>query len=190
MPDRFDAVVIGTGPAGEVAIARPRRQGLHMAVVERELIGGECAYWGCIPSKTLLRPPETRAEARRAPGVDEPNLHLSPLAEYRDWMIRGLDDSRQVAGYERRGITVVKAQARILGPGRVQAGERVLEADRIIIATGSDTTAPPIDGLADAGYWTNREATTVRELPDSITVLGGGAWGSSSASSSPAWASG
>jgi pyruvate/2-oxoglutarate dehydrogenase complex dihydrolipoamide dehydrogenase (E3) component len=174
MPDRFDAVVIGTGPAGEVAIERLRRQGLRLAVVERELIGGECAYWGCIPSKTLLRPPEARAEARRAAGVEEPNLHWPPLAEYRDWMIRGLDDSRQVAGYERDGITVVKDRARIVGRGRVQAGERVLETERIVIATGSDAAVPPIDGLADAGYWTNREATNVHDLPESIAILGGG----------------
>jgi pyruvate/2-oxoglutarate dehydrogenase complex dihydrolipoamide dehydrogenase (E3) component len=177
VPDRFDVVVIGTGPAGEVAISRLERQGLSVAVAERELIGGECAYWGCMPSKTLLRSPETRAEARRAAGVDEPALRWPALADYRDFMIRGLDDGRQVADYARRGITLVKEEGRIRGPGRVQAGARVLETDRIVIATGSDAAVPPIEGLAEAGYWTNREATTVRELPDSITVLGGGAVG-------------
>jgi pyruvate/2-oxoglutarate dehydrogenase complex dihydrolipoamide dehydrogenase (E3) component len=138
------------------------------------LIGGECAYWACIPSKTLLRPAEVRLEAKRAPGVDEPQQHWSQVAEYRDFMIRDLDDSAQVRGYGDQGVTVVKGKARIAGPNRVEADGRVLETDRIVVATGSDTAIPPIDGLAEAGYWTNREATTVRALPDSIVILGGG----------------
>jgi hypothetical protein len=118
---RFGAVVIGTGPAGEVAVSRLSDQGLNVALVERELIGGECAYWACIPSKTLLRPPETRAEARRAAGAEEPALDGPRLAEYR--IIRHLDDSRQVAGYERHGVTVIKGEARIVGRGRIAAAD-------------------------------------------------------------------
>lgn len=171
---RFDAVVIGTGPAGEVAISRLNEQGLRVALVERELIGGECAYWACIPSKTLLRPPETRFDARRAAGVEEPAVHWSQVAEYRDYMIRNLDDSGQVTSYEGQGVTVVKGEARITGPGRVDVDGRTLDTDRIIVATGSDAAIPPIDGLADAGYWTNREATTLKALPASIVILGGG----------------
>jgi pyruvate/2-oxoglutarate dehydrogenase complex dihydrolipoamide dehydrogenase (E3) component len=174
MSERFDAVVIGTGPAGEVAVSRLAEQGLDVALVERELIGGECAYWACIPSKTLLRPPETRAEARRAAGVDEPAQHWPAVAKYRDYMIRNLDDSRQVEGYERQGVTVVKGEARIAGPGRVDVDGRALETDRIVVATGSDATIPPIEGLDDVGYWTNREATTLNEIPDSVVILGGG----------------
>ncbi len=172
--DRFDAVVIGTGPAGEVAVSRLSDQGLRVALVERELIGGECAYWACIPSKTLLRPPETRFDARRAAGADEPAVHWPQVAEYRDSMIRNLDDSGQAEGYERQGVTVVKGEGRIAGPGRVEVDGRTLETDRIIVATGSDAAIPPIDGLEEAGYWTNREATTLKELPESIVILGGG----------------
>jgi pyruvate/2-oxoglutarate dehydrogenase complex dihydrolipoamide dehydrogenase (E3) component len=171
---RFDAVVIGTGPAGEVAVSRLNDQGLRVALVERELIGGECGYWACIPSKTLLRPPETRFEARRAAGVDEPATHWPQVAEYRDYMIRNLDDSGQVNGYEEQGVTVVKGEARIAGPGRVEVDGRTLSTERIVVATGSDATIPPIDGLEQAGYWTNREATTLKELPASIVILGGG----------------
>jgi pyruvate/2-oxoglutarate dehydrogenase complex dihydrolipoamide dehydrogenase (E3) component len=174
MSERFDAVVLGMGPAGEVAASRLLAHGLKVAIVERELIGGECAYWACIPSKTLLRPPEVRAEARRAAGIGEPEQRWQELVEYRDYMIRHLDDSAQVAGYERRGATVVKGEARLAGPRRVEAGGRVLEAERIIVATGSEPHIPPIDGLERAGYWTNREATTVSELPDSVVILGGG----------------
>ncbi len=89
-------------------------------------------------------------------------------------MIRNLDDGNQVTGYERQGVTVVKGEGRIAGPGRVEDDGRTLETDRIVVATGSDATIPPIDGLSEAGYWTNREATTLKDLPDSVVVLGGG----------------
>ncbi len=171
---RFDAVVIGTGPAGEVAVSRLNEHGLNVALVERELIGGECAYWACIPSKTLLRPPETRFDARRAAGVDDPTVDWPRVAEYRDHMIRNLDDSGQVAGYEKQGVTVIKGEARITAPGRVAVDGRALETDRIVVATGSDAAIPAIDGLQEAGYWTNREATTLKDLPKSIVILGGG----------------
>ncbi|MDP9378202.1 MAG: NAD(P)/FAD-dependent oxidoreductase [Actinomycetota bacterium] len=174
MAERFDAVVIGTGPAGEVAVSRLAAQNLRVALVERELIGGECAYWACIPSKTLLRPPESRFEARRTAGVDDPATHWPQVAEYRDYMIRNLDDSGQVAGYEQQGVTVVKGNGRITGPGVVDVAGRSLQTDRIIVATGSDAAIPPIAGLEEAGYWTNREATTLQELPESIVILGGG----------------
>lgn len=177
MSDTFDVVVIGAGPAGEHATLRLVKHGFNVALAERELIGGECAYWGCMPSKTLLRAPEAKAEARRAAGVEEPALAWPALAKYRDYMIRDLDDSGELSSYAERGVTVVKAPAHILEPGRVQAGDRVLETDRIIIATGTDAAIPPIDGLAETGYWTNREATTLQDVPDSVIVLGGGAIG-------------
>jgi dihydrolipoamide dehydrogenase len=172
--DRYDAVVIGAGPAGETALERLHAQGLRVALVERELVGGECAYWACIPSKTLLRPPEVRAEADRAAGVNRPELRWPELAAYRDWMIRDLDDTQQVQGYREEGIDVYKGEGRIGGPGSVRVGDTALETDRIILATGSDPAIPPIEGLEQAGYWTNRQATTLAELPDSVIVLGGG----------------
>ncbi len=177
MSQRFDAIVTGAGPAGEVAAYRLNKQGLRVALTERELIGGECAYWACIPSKTLIRPAEARAEARRAAGLEEPKERWAEIAEYRDWMIRDLDDSKQVKRYERRGISVFKSEARIVGPGRVEVAGEDLETERIVLATGSEPLVPSIPGLEEAGYWTNREATTVSELPTDVVILGGGAVG-------------
>jgi pyruvate/2-oxoglutarate dehydrogenase complex dihydrolipoamide dehydrogenase (E3) component len=174
MPQSYDAVVIGAGPAGEVAAGRLHAGGLRTALVERELVGGECAYWACIPSKTLLRPAEMRFEARRVAGTSEPQQRWSEVAEYRDFMIRNLDDSKQVSDYRDEGVDVHKGEGRIVAEGTVEvAGER-LSAARIILANGSDPHIPPIDGLEQAGYWTNREATTLTEIPESAVVLGGG----------------
>ncbi|MDQ3729534.1 MAG: NAD(P)/FAD-dependent oxidoreductase [Actinomycetota bacterium] len=174
MGERFDAIVIGAGPAGEVAASRLLKQGLNTALVERELVGGECGYWACIPSKTLLRAPEAQAEARRVAGLDEPEADWQEIVRYRDYMIRDLDDSGAIAGYEKSGVTVIKGEARIDAPGVVTVDDRRLTAERIVIATGSEAVIPPIDGLEEAGYWTNREATTLREIPQEVIVLGGG----------------
>lgn len=174
MSERFDALVIGSGPAGEVAISRLVEQGLRVALCEREMIGGECAYWACIPSKTLLRPVEAQAAARRVAGVSEPPIDWLQVAKYRDFMIRELDDSKQESGYREQGVEVVRGEARITGPGRVQVAGKVLDTDRIVIVSGSDARIPPIAGLGQAGYWTNRDATTVKEIPASIIILGGG----------------
>ncbi len=174
MSARYDAVVLGAGPAGEVAISRLAAQGLRVALVERELIGGECGYWACIPSKTLVRAPEVRSEAQRAAGVATPALDWPKLAAYRDEMIRHLDDAQQVHGYRDEGVDVFKGAARITGPGQVQVDEQTLQTERIVVATGSDARIPPIDGLEQSGYWTNREATTLKEIPESIVILGGG----------------
>jgi dihydrolipoamide dehydrogenase len=172
--ERYDAVVLGAGPAGEAAASGLNADGRRVALVERELVGGECAYWACIPSKTLLRPPEVRAEARRAAGLGEPEQRWPEVASYRDFMIRHLDDARQVEGYRQSGVSVYKGEGRIAGPHRVEvAGER-LETERIVVATGSDAAVPRIPGLGEAGYWTNREATTLSELPAAVVILGGG----------------
>ncbi|MBV9717682.1 MAG: NAD(P)/FAD-dependent oxidoreductase [Solirubrobacterales bacterium] len=172
--DRFDAIVLGAGPGGEVVTSRLAAQGLRTALVERELIGGECSYWACIPSKTLLRPGEVRSEAERGFGTATPELGWSEVAKYRDYMIRGLDDSSEVKSYEESGVSVFKGEGALAGPGAVRVGERRLETERVIVATGSDPVIPPIDGLARAGYWTNREATTFSEPPESVIILGGG----------------
>src|SRR5918999_3072456 len=170
----FDAVILGMGPGGEVVAGRLLGAGKKVAVVERELVGGECAYWACIPSKTLLRPPEVRFEAQRTAGTAAPEQSWSEVAEYRDYMVRHLDDSNQVDGYQRDGVSVYKSEARFTGPGRVEVDGAQLESERIIIATGSDPALPDIPGLREAGYWTNREATTLHEIPESVVVLGGG----------------
>jgi dihydrolipoamide dehydrogenase len=166
------------GPGGEAAAGRLLDAGRRVAVVERELIGGECAYWACIPSKTLLRGPEARAAAGRVAGVSVPALDWPGLRDYRDYMIRHLDDIEQVRGYEQAGATVIKGAARLAGPGRVQAGGRLLEAGQIVIATGSQPLRPPIEGLGKVTVWTNREATTVRDIPGRVLLVGGSAVGS------------
>jgi dihydrolipoamide dehydrogenase len=175
--DRFDVIIIGMGPGGETVAGRLLDAGRRVAVVERELIGGECAYWACMPSKTLLRAPETRAEAARAAGVAAPGLDWPELRDYRDYMVRHLDDAAQVREYEQAGAAVVKGVARLAGPGRVEAGGEVLEADHVVIATGSEPVRPDIEGLGQVPVWTNREATTVRDIPGRVLLIGGSAVG-------------
>lgn len=174
MAERFDAVVLGAGPAGEVAVSALAEGGLRCALVERELIGGECTNWACIPTKTLLRPPEAQHASVRVAGVSRPELDWEPIVAYRDWMTRNLDDANAIADYESRGITVVKGAGRLAGPGRIEADGRVLETERILVATGSEPIVPPIDGLEEAGYWTNREATQLKDIPETAIVIGGG----------------
>ncbi|UJA19810.1 NAD(P)/FAD-dependent oxidoreductase [Thermoleophilia bacterium SCSIO 60948] len=174
MSRHYDAIVIGAGPAGEVATSRLSKRGLNTALVEREMVGGECAYWACIPSKTLLRPPEVRAEAIRAPGLTEPEARWAEIVKYRDYMVRNLDDSGAVKGYEDSGVSVYKGEARFVSPGTVEVGGERLTSERIIVATGSDPMAPQIEGLDQIDFWTNREATTLSEMPRDVVVLGGG----------------
>ena len=174
MSDRFDVVILGAGPAGEHAVNILAPAGLRCALVERELIGGECTNWACIPTKTLLRPPEAQHASARVAGVSKPELEWRRIAEYRDWMTRNHDDSKAIADYESQGITVVKGAGQLKGPGRVEVGGRVLDAERVIVASGSDPIVPPIEGLEEAGYWTNREAAAMEEVPASAVVIGGG----------------
>jgi pyruvate/2-oxoglutarate dehydrogenase complex dihydrolipoamide dehydrogenase (E3) component len=137
MAEQFDVIVLGMGPGGEVTAGRLLAAGRKVAVVERELIGGECAYWACIPSKTLLRPPEARSQADRAPGLDRPDLAWPAVRDYRDFMIRYLDDAKQVAGYQRHGATVIKGTGRLAGPGRVE-----VDGTRCRPTTSSSPPAP------------------------------------------------
>lgn len=177
MTERVDVVVIGMGPGGEVAAGRLLAAGKRVAVIERELIGGECAYWACIPSKTLLRPAEARGEVDRAAGVHDAQLDWPQARDYRDYMIRHLDDSRQVSGYQDQGALVIRGEAAITGPGRVRVGGRDLAAEHIVVATGSDAVVPPIEGLDQVTLWTNREAYTLSELPRRAVLVGGSAVG-------------
>ena len=175
--ERFDAVILGAGPGGEVALNTLAKEGLRIALLEENVIGGECSNWGCIPTKTLLRPTELKGKSMRAAGVMTPALEWPELSAYRDYMVSDHDDSKRIAGYEARGVTVVKERGRIAGPGQVDAKGRVLETDAIIVATGSEAVVPPIPGLAESGYWTNREATDLTDIPESAVVIGGGAVG-------------
>src|SRR6266545_16194 len=174
MPEKVDVVVLGMGPGGEVAASRLLAGGKRVAVVERELIGGECAYWACVPSKTLLRPVEARAEAGRVAGVAPPALRWPEIAAYRDYMTRHLDDQAQVRGYQKQGALVVRGAGRLAGPGQVEVDGRRIEAEHVIVATGSDPVRPSIPGLDQVTVWTNREATQLREVPGRAVVVGGG----------------
>ena len=180
MADRYDAVVIGAGPAGTVAAGELADGGMKVAVVERELVGGECSYWACIPSKTLLRPPEAVHQATDAPGAAQAvtgPIDAGEALGWRDYMVSNYDDSGpSAAGWlESAGIDLIRGDAVVDGPGRVRVGDRVIEAEKILLATGSSPVIPPIDGLSDvAGVWTNREATGVKSIPESVVVMGAG----------------
>ena len=177
MSEHVDVAVLGMGPGGEVAASRLLAGGKRVAVVERELIGGECAYWACIPSKTVLRPPEAGAEVERAAGVGGAELDWAAARDYRDDMARHLDDAGQVAGYADQGALVLKGEAQVTGPGRVRVDGRELTADHLVVATGSEAVIPPVDGLDEVTAWTNREAYTTAELPRRAVLVGGSAVG-------------
>jgi dihydrolipoamide dehydrogenase len=174
MPEHFDVAILGAGPAGEHAAYALAGEGRQVLLIERELIGGECSNWACIPTKTLLRPAEVLGESHRAAGVNQATRDWPALARYRDYMTSAGDDSARAKGYEDMGVAVVKGNGRLTGPGRLQVDDLAFEADAILLSTGSDAVVPPIDGLREAGYWTNREATALDEIPASIIVLGGG----------------
>jgi len=178
----FDVVCLGGGVAGEAIAAGLRGSGLTLAVVERELVGGECPYWGCIPSKTLLRSSETLTEADRARvlaasrvewTVDFPKVSTRVL-----WMARNLDDSRPAAAMEANGAMLVRGEGRLTDLRTVAVGNDQLVARRaVVIANGSTAAIPPIAGLDTVDFWTNRQAAIPRELPVSLAILGGGAIG-------------
>ncbi|MBE0417483.1 MAG: NAD(P)/FAD-dependent oxidoreductase, partial [Coriobacteriia bacterium] len=172
--ESFDVVIIGTGTAGEFAAHRLATRGKSVAVVERERIEGECAYWACNPSKTLLRPVSLWGESVKCFGTEPVALNWPEISDYRDEMVRHYDDSVFAGRLDEAGITLVRADARLDRPGRVVAGDRVLTAPDIVIATGSEAIIPPIDGLKEAGYWTNRETVSVTEIPHSLVFIGGG----------------
>ena len=187
MPEHFDFIVIGAGPAGEAAAFKARELGATVAVIERDLFGGSCPHWGCIPSKSLLN-----GAMRHALGDDYPWTRAS---ERRDYMINrvGLDypdDSGHVRRLEDAGAVCVRGEARLAGPGHVlvtpteRGGEpilsvtpRELEATDVIVATGSVSKVPPVEGIESVRTWTNRDATSARKLPRSLLVLGGGPTG-------------
>ncbi|MDP9428422.1 MAG: NAD(P)/FAD-dependent oxidoreductase [Actinomycetota bacterium] len=177
MTEHVDVAVIGMGPGGEVAASRLLTAGRRVAVVERELIGGECAYWACIPSKTVLRPPEAAGDVDRAAGVDGARLDWAQAREYRDYMARHLDDSGQVRGYADQGALVLRGEARLLAPGRLEVGGEQLTTDHVVLATGSEAVIPPIEGLREVTVWTNRETYTADELPERVVIVGGSAVG-------------
>ena len=178
----FDVVCLGGGVAGEAIAAGLKGSGLTLAVVERELVGGECAYWGCVPSKTLLRSGETLAEAGRARSLAASRvdweLDFPKISKRVLWMARDLDDTRPAAALEATGAKLVRGQGRLVDQRTVEVGdERFVARQSLVVANGSTAAIPPISGLDTVDYWTNRQAAVPRELPISLAVLGGGAIG-------------
>jgi dihydrolipoamide dehydrogenase len=177
----FDVIVVGGGPAGEVVCGRLADHGKQVALVERELVGGECSYWACMPSKALLRPAEAVAEAQRIPGAAQAvsgSLDVQAVLDRRDEVIHDLSDDSQLPWLSDRGIELFRGEAQLDGERTVRVGEDVLCArDAVILAVGSGALFPPIPGLAEAGAWSNREITTAKEVPGRLVVLGGGVVG-------------
>jgi len=172
----FDVVVIGAGPAGEVVAGRLGERGLSVAIVEESLVGGDCSYYACMPSKALLRPVELANEVERVPGLDIGPIDTAAVLARRDQVINNFDDSAHLPWLEERDVALVRGRGRIAGRLQVEVeGRESLTARRaVVVATGSRALVPDIPGLRAAKPWTSRNVTTAREVPPRLMILGGG----------------
>ncbi|MFI6294715.1 dihydrolipoyl dehydrogenase family protein [Nonomuraea sp. NPDC050790] len=180
MSEEFDVIVIGAGPAGENVAARAARGGMDVAIVEESLVGGECSYFACVPSKTLLRPVELAAEAARTPGLAPVPVDTGAVLAWRDQIVSHLDDSRAAVALKEVPAQLFRGRGRLAGPKQVDVDltgggtARLTARHAVVLATGSRALVPAIPGLAEARPWTSHEATAVRSVPRRVAVLGGG----------------
>jgi len=177
-----EVVVIGLGPGGEEVAGRLAEAGLDVVGIEKELVGGECPYWGCIPSKMMIRAADLLAEGRRIPGMageSGVSPDWGPVARrIREEATDTWDDTVAAERFESKGGRLLRGEGRLLGPDRVAVGDTEIEVSRaIVLGAGSSAVVPPIPGLDGAPYWINRDAIETEEVPESLVVLGGGAIG-------------